>query len=98
MVGDSICMGYFPIVEQLLGSEANLWMPEGGGRTTRHPLSHIDEWLADRHPDVVHINCGLHDLAQDFDAEIPRVPLAEYRNNVKAILQHLKTLTGAKLF
>ena len=97
LIGDSICMGYFPVVERLLGEGAQLWMPEGGGRTTDYALSHIGEWVSGRRPHVVHINCGLHDLAQDFDAAEPRVPLAEYARNVESILTYINEETGASV-
>lgn len=97
LIGDSICMGYFNVVERLLGEEVQLWMPEEGGKTTDYTLSHIGEWISGRRPDVVHINCGLHDLAQDFDAVEPRIPLAEYARNVQSILTYINEETGASI-
>ena len=48
-----------------------------------------------RQPDVVHVNCGLHDLKRAFGAE-SEVPLDEYERNVRQILQRLqRELNGA---
>ena len=96
-MGDSICAGYFPVVENLLGEAANLWKPPINGGTTENTLTHLDEWLSGCNPDIVHVNCGLHDLAREFDSEDTRVSLAAYRKNVEEILVRLKESTGAHI-
>ena len=91
LIGDSIRMGYQPFVARELEKEAQVWGPEQNGGTSRNILAHLDEWVFTRPSDVIHLNCGLHDLARDPDenGEIHdvRVPLEEYENSVREILR-----------
>ena len=50
-----------------------------------------------RRPDVVHLNCGLHDLKKAFGAAEPEVPLARYGANLRAIFRRARQETAAKL-
>ena len=43
--------------------------------------------------DLVHVNCGLHDLKRAFGAA-SEVPLDEYERNVRQILQRLQRELG----
>ena len=95
LIGDSICHGYFNVVESILGDVALLWSPEHGGGTTENTYAHMGEWLSGRRPDFIHINCGLHDLAQEFEAAESRIPITKYKSNVEEILVHLKERTDA---
>ena len=97
LIGDSICGGYFPVVESLMGDRASLWKPSANGGTTENTLTHLEGWLSGRRPEIIHINCGLHDLARDFDSDETRVPLPNYRSNVEEILRFLKERTEAHI-
>ena len=70
---------------------------------TRIILEDLDEWLSGD-LDVVHINAGLHDMAQDPspDPKVPptgesRVPLEEYRANLDRILKRIASTTQAQI-
>lgn len=95
LIGDSIRMGYQDHVISQLAGRAEVWAPKENGGDSRNVLAHLDHWVFSRQPDVVHVNCGLHDLKRAFGAE-SEVPLAEYECNVRQILQRLqRELDGA---
>ena len=95
LIGDSIRMGYQDHVISQLEGRAEVWVPEENGGDSRNVLAHLDQWVLARQPDLVHVNCGLHDLKRTFGAE-SEVPLAEYEGNVRQILQRLqRKLNGA---
>jgi isoamyl acetate esterase len=99
LIGDSIRMGYEPFVRQALQGEAEVWAPADNCSSSRVVLAHLDEWVISRQPDVVHVNCGLHDLAyKDADGrpiDHRQVPLDEYKDNVRAILTNIRGQTAA---
>ena len=90
LIGDSIRMGYQETVRRELEPGVRVRSPEPNGGHSRNVLAHLDEWVLDRPPDVAHVNCGLHDLAKEFDSGLARVPLEEYRGNVARILERLQ--------
>ena len=95
LIGDSIRMGYQAHVISQLAGRAEVWAPEENGGDSRNVLVHLDQWVLVRQPDLVHVNCGLHDLKRAFGAE-SEVPLDEYERNVRQILQKLqRELNGA---
>ena len=95
LIGDSIRMGYQDHVISQLADRAEVWVPEENGGDSRNVLAHLDQWVLARQPDLVHVNCGLHDLKRAFGAA-SEVPLAEYERNVRQILQRLqRELNGA---
>ena len=62
LIGDSIRMGYqAAVIRELIGL-ADVWAPEQNGGNSANILKHLDEWVLRQSPDIVHINCGLHDL------------------------------------
>jgi len=89
LIGDSIRMGYEPIVRRELDGLADVSGPKDNGRTSRNILDHLDEWVLARSFDVLHINCGLHDLARPRDTQAPAIPLDRYEQNVREILKRL---------
>ena len=95
LIGDSIRMGYQDHVVSQLAGRAEVWVPKENGGDSCNVLAHLDQWIFARQPDVVHVNCGLHDLKRAFGAE-SAVPLAAYERNVRQILQRLqRELNGA---
>ncbi len=95
LMGDSIRIGYRSVVQQRLADVAEVWGPEDNGRTTVYTLENLNAWLAGRSPDLVHVNCGLHDIHRERGQAATAVPLEEYARNVAAILEALKALPGA---
>jgi lysophospholipase L1-like esterase len=98
-VGDSIRMGYEPTVVKELEDWAEVYeMGSTQGGNTRNVLEHLDEWVIQRDPDIVHLNAGLHDMAREAGpGPENRVPPDEYRTNLHQILSTLKDRTRATL-
>ena len=95
LIGDSIRMGYQDHVVSQLAGRAEVWAPKENGGDSRNVLAHLDQWVFSRQTDLVHVNCGLHDLKRAFGAA-SAIPLAKYERNVRQILQRLqRELKGA---
>jgi lysophospholipase L1-like esterase len=95
LIGDSIRLGYQETVRGQLADWANVWAPVENGGTTENVLVHLDEWAISRRADVVHINCGLHDIKKEFNQDTAAVPLSAYTENVRSILTRLQAETEA---
>lgn len=94
LIGDSIRLGYQPLVAEKLAESAEVWGPVNNGGDSRNVLKHLDEWMTQRPADVIHLNCGLHDLKVGDGNH--QVPLEEYVDNLKQIVERLAG-TGARL-
>ena len=71
IVGDSISLGFTPVLAEILADEATVERPPQqlfpGGQTncgdTERGVAELGSWLGDANPyDVVHFNFGLHDI------------------------------------
>ena len=49
------------VAARLKGKAVVVSPPENGGDSA-NVLAHLDEWVLKQKPDIVHLNCGLHDL------------------------------------
>ena len=87
LIGDSVREGYQKYVQAELAAEAEVWAPDENGGTSRNVLNHLDEWVLRREPDIVHVNCGLHDIAREFGSRVRNIPLEEYESNVREVLR-----------
>ena len=99
LLGDSIRLGYQETVRQELDCLAEVWAPEENGQHSVHELLNFWQWVADRQPDVLHLNAGLWDcrglLPGDFTDRC--VPLEHYRANVRKWLELSQRHTRAKI-
>jgi len=95
LIGDSIRLGYAPLVAKLLDGKAIVISPAPNGEDTSNVLRHLDEWVLTQNPQVVHINAGLHDLK--LKGTTYQVPLGEYEKNLKAILGRIRQGTRARV-
>ncbi len=89
LIGDSIRMGYQADVIRELTELADVWAPTQNGGNSANILQHLNEWIISRAPDVVHINCGLHDLRKDFDTGEPAIPINQYESNLRTFLKRI---------
>ena len=111
IIGDSISMGYTPVLQGMLYGKVDITRPpnSGGGwincEGTKRGVEMIDEWLALGDFDVIHFNFGLHDLKHvqpdsGRNSNDPSHPqqsnLKQYDANLRLIVAKLKA-TGAKL-
>ena len=91
VIGDSISMGCFPTVEHRLADVAEVVHNPGNGGDSANVLAGIDDWLADAGPDLVCLNCGLHDIKREKGTRNYQVPIEAYRNNLLAILSSIRS-------
>jgi lysophospholipase L1-like esterase len=52
-------------------------------------LAHLNQWVLSRRPDILHLNCGLHDLKTEFDANVQNVPPEQYEANLRQIVEQI---------
>lgn len=91
LIGDSIRMGYQPLVSKLLKGKATVWGPEDNCRHSLCILDNFQRWIIDQKPDILHINCGLHDAAEDvFPDGKAQVLISQYGINLRRIVQKTK--------
>jgi len=96
VVGDSISMGYTPYVVERLAGKAEVLHNAGNAGDSNHIVANLAEWLAEVPAEVIHFNCGLHDIKLDRRLRTHQVPLDTYQANLREILRQLRT-TNAKL-
>ncbi len=90
-------MGYEETVRRELSDWARVWGPEQNGGTSENILTHLNAWAITRTPDILHVNCGLHDLKKDLGKGAPAVALDRYADTVRSILSRLTSETGATI-
>ena len=107
IIGDSISIGYFPVVKQTLQGEASVSRPNTNCGDTPRGLAGINKWLGDAKWDVIHFNWGLWDLCYrnpesknqgNRDKVNGRLSVApeDYEKNLNALVDRLQK-TGAAL-
>ncbi len=97
LVGDSIWLGYAPrLADRLAGKAVVIGSTENGGDSAS-VLAHLDEWVLRQKPDVVHLNCGLHDLKRSKKDGRHQVEINEYINNLRKIVSRIREGTDAAI-
>ena len=97
LVGDSIRLGYAPIVARLLSGKAAVISVEANGGDSGNVLRNLEEWVVREKPDIVHFNAGLHDLKVSRKAREYQVPIDQYEANLRKIVQIIRQETSASL-
>ena len=107
ILGDSISIGYFPVVKQTLQGEASVSRPNTNCGDTPRGLAGINKWLGDTKWDVIHFNWGLWDLCyrhtesknqgnrDKVNGKLSVTP-EDYEKNLNALVDRLQK-TGASL-
>ena len=99
LLGDSIRMGYQPLVEEMLRGKAIVSGPEENCQFSFFTLVNLDRWLREAgKPDIVHWNNGIHDAGHNPYREPEQVPADLYRSGLFLILQRLNKTTPAVLW
>ena len=111
IIGDSISLGYTPVVQDLLQGVAEVSHPNGNCQFTGNGLKNIQHWLGTQHWAVIHFNFGIWDthlldtngtmLTKEPGPQPPpgthlRYTPAEYRANLTKLVEILEG-TGARL-
>jgi dienelactone hydrolase/lysophospholipase L1-like esterase len=97
LVGDSIRLGYAPLVAKRLEGKARVVSVEANGGDSANVLKHLDEWVLGEKPAVVHLNCGLHDLKLAKKTKQYQVPPEQYEANLKEIVARIRKGTSTAL-
>lgn len=93
LIGDSIRMGYEDLVTAMLGDH-EIFSPDENGGDSSKLLSHLDEWFVESKCDIIHFNCGLHDIRLNPDDKTHQIEIGEYRSNLEEIARRLGELEG----
>ena len=96
LIGDSIRMNAQPFVRERLPPGVSLQAPDVNCESSRSVRAHLDAWLPPGTFDVLHINCGLHDIRYDPGRSHPVCLPHEYADNLRAIFDAL-TRGGATI-
>lgn len=97
LIGDSIRMGFEPLVTKRLATVAKISSPKDNGGDSANVLKNLDAWVINEKPDVIHLNCGLHDLKLSKSKKTYQVDLAQYEKNLREIVQRIRAGTTARL-
>ncbi len=97
LIGDSIRLGYAPIVARRLAGKAIVFSPDQNGGDSANVLRNLGSWVIRDRPDVVHLNAGLHDLKLSKETRQHQVEIESYRTNLHQIIALMKKETGASL-
>jgi lysophospholipase L1-like esterase len=95
LIGDSIRMGYLPLVRQKL-TEAEVWGPAGNCRHSLWALDHFDTWVSEQEPDILHVNFGIHDASLMADGE-HQILLSQYRLCMQRFVARVQALDGCRM-
>lgn len=96
IIGDSISMAYTPHVAEQLAAEAETIHDPGNAGDSDNIVGNLNAWLGRIPADVIHFNCGLHDIKFHRDPPHIQVPLERYEENLRRIVQRLRR-TGSAL-
>lgn len=111
ILGDSISIGYFPFVREMMNEIALVsrpFSPDGSPENcqgTTNGVVTIDRWIGQTKWDIIHFNFGLHDIKHvnpetgedSRDSNDPhQADLKQYKMNLTEIVKKLKN-TGAQL-
>ena len=110
IIGDSISLGYTPVVAQLLDGRACVTHSPGNAQYSSYGLRHLKTWLGNERFDLIHFNWGCWDRHYLDPAADPLEPSVtqfkrdgvrrttpeQYAANLEAIVKILQP-TGAKL-
>lgn len=97
LLGDSIRLGYAPLVAERLRGRVVVVSPEFNGGDSASILRNLDAWVIREKPVLVHFNCGLHDLKVDRQAKTHQVETAQYQANLREIVTRIRKETEAGL-
>jgi lysophospholipase L1-like esterase len=95
LLGDSIRMGYAPIVAKQLEGKAIVVEPKINGGDSANVLGKLVAWAIEQQPDIVHFNCGIHDIKKDKQTGRFQVPPEQYEANLRKIVGTLRKETKA---
>jgi hypothetical protein len=109
ILGDSISLGYTPVVNEMLAGQAEVLRPATNCQHSGFGAANVQKWVGTTRWDVIHFNFGIWDthmldeknqiVRDEAGAKGPlhiRHTPEQYRKNLEAIIAVLEA-TGAKL-
>jgi lysophospholipase L1-like esterase len=57
----------------------------------------IQSWVESASPDIIHLNCGLHDIKYDRKKRTVAIPLDRYEQHLRTIAGYLNSLSDKKI-
>jgi lysophospholipase L1-like esterase len=97
IVGDSISWGYLPHVTKLLEGTATVEHSTGNGGDSANIRKNLDDWAMRSPWNLVHLNCGLHDIKRARPSEDFQVKINDYEANLLDILKRLRAVPNLKV-
>jgi lysophospholipase L1-like esterase/dienelactone hydrolase len=97
LIGDSIRLGYAPLVAKRLEGKAVVVSAKDNGGDSANVLKNLDAWAVQEKPDLVHFNAGLHDLKRFKKDGKYQVDPEQYERDLKGIVSRLRKDTSATI-
>ncbi len=66
LIGDSIRIAYQAEVKKQLANRDEFFAPIENSGDSRNVKSNLHQWAIDQSPDILHANCGLHDIKREL--------------------------------
>ena len=82
-------MGYEKYVRAELRRIALVRSPKQNTFSSADILAHFDDWIANSNADIIHINCGLHDIKREKGSGKIAVEYKSYESNIRKILSKI---------
>ena len=95
LLGDSIRLGYAPIVQKELEGKALVISPKANGGDSSNNLKHLEEWVIREQPAIVHFNSGIHDTKKSKTSGMFQVSPDQYETNLRKIIERIRKETKA---
>lgn len=89
LIGDSIRLHAEPFVRDCLPQRFQLQSPAVNCRSSHDVVAGIRAWVPPGTVDIVHVNCGLHDVRHDPGRDRPVSSLREYADNLRNTFAYL---------
>ena len=96
LIGDSIRLHAEPFIRDRLPALFQVTSPTINCRSSHEVARSIRDWIPPGTADIVHINCGLHDIRHDPGRSRPASSLQEYAANLRSVFTYLAA-TGASV-
>lgn len=98
LIGDSIRLQAAPYVRERLPISYQVHSPPENGKASGDMAARIQEWVPPNTFDIVHINCGLHDVRREPGEQTPRRSPEEYVASLRCIFDHLAAKAGSVIW
>jgi len=97
LIGDSIRMSYAESVRERLNGRAEVVWPDANCGNSMLVRENLHQWAIAPQPDVIHFNCGIHDLGWMPGERVPRFTASAYIRNLRLIVERLRRETYASI-